>query len=127
MDSSSSGPEPQAGERVEIGGRTMLRPGFSLVGLTGIVFPTAPNAPAECLTVAVDWIGHGYTEEAGYPDGSLPLFVNVPVAHLTPAQAPQPPKVEPKPVKPASKFPHAKPAKPPGDEPEEERPKLRLV
>lgn len=84
------------GDRVEIGGRTMLRPGFSLVGLTGVIFPTAPNAPADAYTVAIDWIAHGYTAEAGYPDGSLPLFVNVSAPHLTPAAPPEEVTQEPK-------------------------------
>ena len=135
------------GDRVEIGGRTMLRPGFSLVGLTGIIFETAPNAPANCLTVAVDWIAHGYTAEAGYPDGSLPLFVNVPVPHLTPAAPPeevtQQPKpkfkprnelrpetlveVEPEP-QPEPETPSPPEAPPTEDEPEDPpRPRLRLV
>ncbi len=77
------------GERVEIAGRTMLRPGFSLVGLTGVVFAPAPNLPDGCLTVAIDWPAHGYNEESGYPDGSLPLFVNVPAAHLIDPDAPE--------------------------------------
>jgi hypothetical protein len=125
----------------------MLRPGFSLVGLTGIVFPTAPNAPAGCLTVAVDWLAHGYNEDSGYPDGSLPLFVNVPEAHLTPATDPEEPKPKPKfqsksqlraltetPDAP-EKAPEVRreverpvaPSKKSDDEPEGERPRLRLV
>ncbi|BCM90523.1 hypothetical protein IAD21_02377 [Abditibacteriota bacterium] len=70
------------GDRVEIGGRTMLAPGFSLVGLTGMVFPTAPNAPAGTVSVAIDWLAFDYTPENGYPDGSLPPVVNVPGDHL---------------------------------------------
>ena len=81
-------PELQLFQRVEIGGRTMLRPGFSLVGLTGVVFPTQPNAPAGCVTVAIDWPEHGYTPANGYPEGTLPAFVNVPVNHLTPKDEP---------------------------------------
>lgn len=118
-------PEWKFGDRVEIGGRTMLRPGFSLVGLTGIIFPNAPNSPAGCLTVAVDWVAHGYNEASGYPDGSLPLFVNVPAQHLTAAEAPAPPE-ETKPKKFESKK--AIDPKKGGDEPPSEgRPKLRLV
>jgi hypothetical protein len=60
----------------------MLRPGFSLVGLTGLVFPNAPNSPPGCATVVVDWLAHGYTPETGYPDGTLPPSVNVPIEHL---------------------------------------------
>lgn len=136
------------GDRVEIGGRTMLRPGFSLVGLTGIVFPTAPNAPAGCLTVAVDWVAHGYNEENGYPDGSLPLFVNVPEVHLLPAGEPEAPKPkakfqsksqfkeligkgdesedEPSPQAPQPEHNAPTPSKP-DDEPEGGRPRLRLI
>ncbi len=126
------------GDRVEIGGRTMLRPGFSLVGLTGVIFPSAPNVPDGCLTVAVDWPGHGYTEENGYPEGSLPLFVNVPAAHLTDADAPEELKPKPKweskselshhlqlgkveaPIEAAKKEPKE-------DDEGEMRPKLRLI
>ncbi len=95
-DSPTFAPTFKNGDRVEIGGRTMLRPGFSLVGLTGVIFPSAPNVPDGCLTVAVDWPAHGYNEENGYPDGSLPLFVNVPVAHLSDADAPEELKPKPK-------------------------------
>ena len=70
------------GARVRVGGRTMLRPGFSLVGLEGIVVPSAPNTPQGCLTVAVDWQAGGYTQENGYDTEGLPLFVNVPQEHL---------------------------------------------
>lgn len=75
-----SAPPPLS--RVEIGGRTMLRPGFSLVGLSGLVFPSAPNSPPGCATVVIDWQGHGYTPESGYPEGTLPPSVNVPIEHL---------------------------------------------
>ena len=81
-------PEFQLGQRVEIGGRTMLRPGFSLVGLTGVIFMTLPNTPAGCATVAIDWPEHGYTPANGYPEGTLPAFVNVPVNHLAPVETP---------------------------------------
>ncbi len=70
------------GDRVEIGGRTMLRPGFSLVGLAGMVLPSAPNAPSGTVAVAVDWLAFDYTEENGYPADSLPPVVNVPADHL---------------------------------------------
>lgn len=70
------------GTRVEIAGRTMLRPGFSLVGLTGMVYLQAPGAPAGCTTVIIDWKSHGYTPETGYPEDSLPPLVNVPTLHL---------------------------------------------
>jgi len=81
-------PEFQLGQRVEIGGRTMLRPGFSLVGLTGVIFMTLPNTPAGCATVAIDWPEHGYTPANGYPEGSLPAVVNVPAIHLSPVETP---------------------------------------
>ena len=69
------------GDRVLIGGRTMLRPGFSLVGLEAVVMPTFPNAPEGCVTVQIDWNHAGYDEEK-YDD--LPPFINVPMAHLEP-------------------------------------------
>lgn len=122
------------GDRVEIGGRTMLRPGFSLVGLTGVIFPGAPNVPDGCLTVAVDWPGHGYTEENGYPEGSLPLFVNVPAAHLSDADMPEEQKPKPKWESKSELKAHLGQVEPPeaaekpADEEEgESRPKLRLV
>ena len=59
----------------------MLRPGFSLVGLGGVVMPTAPNVPPNCTTVWVDWASAGYTE-----NDDLPPLVNVPSAHLEAAQ-----------------------------------------
>lgn len=133
------------GERVEIGGRTMLRPGFSLVGLTGVIFPSAPNVPDGCLTVAVDWPGHGYTEDNGYPEGSLPLFVNVPAIHLSEADAPEALKPKPKWESKSELSAHLGRAEAPDEAPEsglksvppvekpakddegESRPKLRLV
>jgi hypothetical protein len=60
------------GDRVLIGGRTMLRPGFSLVGLEGVLMPTFPNAPDGCATVQIDWKAAGYDEEK-YDD--LPPFI----------------------------------------------------
>ena len=74
----------QIGDKVVIGGRTMLRPGFSLVGFTGTIVESAPNAPAGTSTVQIDW------QEAGYKDDpTLPALVNVPSVHLSP---PEPPK-----------------------------------
>lgn len=70
------------GTRVEIAGRTMLRPGFSLVGLTGMVYLPAPGIPPGCTTVIINWAAHGYTPESGYPEDSLPPLVNVPTQHL---------------------------------------------
>ena len=96
----------------------MLRPGFSLVGLTGMVYLSAPGIPPGCSTVIVDWKAHGYTPENGYADDSLPPLVNVPTQHLTivDENAQAAPKAEP-----APKF------KPKKDDDEPERPKLRLV
>lgn len=94
------------GDRVVIGGRTMLRPGFSLVGLEGLVIPSAPHAPPGCLTVLIDWQSQGYENE----DGDLPFLVNIPSAHLEPLETqdedktapdePQPLRQEPQPSRP---------------------------
>ena len=99
------------GTRVEISGRTMLRPGFSLVGLTGMVYLTAPNIPPGCSTIIIDWKEHGYTPENGYADDSLPPLVNVPTEHLTVLDG-EKPEAKPEPKK---------------EDDEPERPKLRLV
>ncbi|MGI8757078.1 MAG: hypothetical protein ACR2MB_14735 [Acidimicrobiales bacterium] len=65
------------GQLVRIGGRTRLSPTFSLVGLTGIVIPTASGAPSGCVTVWVNW------QDAGYENlDELPPAVNVPQEHL---------------------------------------------
>ena len=121
------------GTRVEIGGRTMLRPGFSLVGLTGMVYLSAPGVPPGCTTVIVDWKAHGYTPENGYAEDSLPPLVNVPTLHLTIVGqgevAPAEPEVKPKFVPPKDRI---DPRKESGrdigkDDDEPERPKLRLV
>ena len=134
------------GDRVEISGRTMLAPGFSLVGLTGMVFPSAPNAPAGTVSVAIDWLAFDYTPENGYAEGSLPPVVNVPAEHLflieenpttlgvkKPVLKPDPNA----PKKPQLGIVHGgvEPAKPdehpaPSDESDDDeppRPKLRLV
>lgn len=65
------------GDTVIIGGRTMLRPGVSLVGLKGVVMPTAPNVPHGCTTLLIDWESQGYE-----PSDDLPNFVTIPTAHL---------------------------------------------
>lgn len=65
------------GDKVRIGGRTMLRPGFSLVGVTGRIVQSRYDAPPGTLAVWVDW------EESGYADQEdLPSVVNVPYIHL---------------------------------------------
>ena len=132
------------GTRVEIGGRTMLRPGFSLVGLTGMVYLPAPGIPPGCTTVIVDWKAHGYTPEAGYPDGSLPPLVNVPTPHLqittgeveTPEVQPKPKfvpradRIDPRTGRPADEgAPAPAEAATPDDKDDDEppRPALRLV
>lgn len=133
------------GDRVVIGGRTMLRPGFSLVGLEGIVMPLSPNVPPGCLTVLIDWQSQGYQNE----DGDLPLFVNIPTVHLEPAEEKtaqeelEPPRpilglVRPQPdgetatneePKKSSREEAEKsaPGQKPDEPDEEERPRLRLV
>jgi len=64
-------------DRVRIGGRTMLSPSVSLVGLTGRVVSSRADAPPGTVAVWVDW------EEGGYTDtDELPSVVNVPGQHL---------------------------------------------
>lgn len=64
-------------DRVRIGGRTMLSPTVSLVGLTGRVVSSRADAPPGTVAVWVDW------EEGGYTDtDELPSVVNVPGQHL---------------------------------------------
>ncbi len=129
------------GTRVEITGRTMLRPGFSLVGLTGMVYLPAPNIPPNCTTVIVDWLAHGYTPEAGYAEDSLPPLVNVPTLHLQivtgeveaqntepepkPKFVPRKDRIDPRTGKQAE--PTEEPAEEKGPDDEPERPALRLV
>jgi hypothetical protein len=100
------------GDKVVIGGRTMLRPGFSLVGLTGLIVTSRYDAPAGTRAVWVDW------EEGGYTDTEeLPSVVNVPEIHLSPVGAAQPP-------------PPAQPTQPPRQPPpveDGEAPRFRLV
>lgn len=87
------------GDRVEIGGRTMLSPTVSLVGVTGTIFPSMSNAPPGCLSVSVEWETNGFTEENGWDLDDLPVFVNVPSHFLTPIGEAEP-EPEPKPEKP---------------------------
>ena len=125
------------GTRVEIGGRTMLRPGFSLVGLTGMVYLPVPDIPPGCTTVIIDWKAHGYTPEAGYAEDTLPPLVNVPTEHLSvfegeveapevqpkPKFVPRPDRIDPRTGKPKDEG-EPEPTK---DDDEPERPKLRLI
>lgn len=63
-------------DRVRIGGRTMLRPGHSLVGHEGTVFAVGGWCPPGHAQIIVD---DEMVEEDG---GARVLLVNVPVAHL---------------------------------------------
>jgi len=63
-------------DRVRIGGRTMLRPGHSLVGREGTVFALGGWCPPGHAQIIVD---DEVVEEDG---GSRVMLVNVPVAHL---------------------------------------------
>ena len=128
------------GTRVEIGGRTMLRPGFSLVGLTGMVYLPAPGSPPGTTTVIVNWKAHGYTPENGYAEETLPPMVNVPTQHLTvfegevetpeikakPKFVPRPDRIDPRTGRPADQS-HPEVEKKSDDDEEPPRPTLRLV
>lgn len=63
-------------DRVRIGGRTMLRPGYSLVGREGTVFAVGGWCPPNHAQIIVD---EEVVEEDG---GARVLLVNVPLAHL---------------------------------------------
>ena len=134
------------GTRVEIGGRTMLRPGFSLVGLTGMVYLPAPGVPPGCTTIIVDWKAHGYTPENGYAEDSLPPMINVPTQHLDvfkgeveepevkakPKFVPRKDRIDPRTGKQVEESGEAEESAEPkkgekGDDDEPPRPKLRLV
>ena len=104
------------GDKVVIGGRTMLRPGFSLVGLTGLIVTSRHDAPAGTRAVWVDWEAAGYTEL-----DNLPSVVNVAEAHLRPADQSQPAQAQP--AQPQATRPSTQP--PPSEDDEE--PRLRLV
>ena len=79
----------QLNDKVVIGGRTMLSPTVSLVGLTGRVLSSRHDAPPGTIAVWVDW------EESDYADlEDLPSTVNVPNVHLEhfdPNQRDEPP------------------------------------
>lgn len=67
----------QLNDKVVIGGRTMLSPTISLVGLTGRVVSSRHDAPPGTIAVWVDWA------ESPYADmDDLPPVVNVPSPHL---------------------------------------------
>lgn len=132
------------GTRVEIAGRTMLRPGFSLVGLTGMVYLPAPGAAPGCTTIIVNWAAHGYTPANGYAEDSLPLLVNVPTQHLQiatgeapieavdaepqakPKFVPRADRIDPRTGRPADEGAPKVEDKPDEDD-EPQRPQLRLV
>ena len=125
----------ELGDKVTIGGRTMLRPGFSLVGLTGRIVASRYDAPPGTRAVWMDW------EEFGYDDPDLPQVVNVPSIHLQIADAPSAdvPNAAPESKSPLTSvsqpalLPTTAPAtksetiKPESEESEEERPRLRLI
>ena len=109
----------ELGDKVTIGGRTMLRPGFSLVGLTGRIVSSRADAPPGTLAVWMDW------QEFGYENlDELPPVVNVPSAHLALASHHE----SAPPVAPLSLSKSAtEQTEPPEDEEETERPKLRMI
>ena len=81
-------------DKVIIGGRTMLSPTISLVGLTGRVLSSRHDAPPGTIAVWVDW------DESPYADlEDLPSTVNVPGIHLEhfdPNKRDEPPPPPPK-------------------------------
>jgi len=67
----------QLNDKVLIGGRTMLRPGVSLVGLSGRIVSSRHDAPPGTIAVWVDW------DDSPYADwDDLPSTVNVPSIHI---------------------------------------------
>lgn len=65
--------EFKLGQKVVIGGRTMLSPTISLVGITGRIISSRHDAPPGTVAVLVDW------DESEYADvDNLPSSVNVP-------------------------------------------------
>ena len=82
-------PQFELNEKVTIGGRTMLSPTVSLVGLTGRVVSSRHDAPTGTIAIWVDW------DESEYKDlDDLPSTVNVPWQHVDfadPAKRPAPP------------------------------------
>ncbi|MDQ3814059.1 MAG: hypothetical protein M3347_08915, partial [Armatimonadota bacterium] len=70
------------GQKVVIGGRTMLRPGLSLVGMTGRIISSRYDAPPGTVAIWLDWEADGYTEE-DLEAHDLPRVVNVPEIHVS--------------------------------------------
>lgn len=68
-------------DKVIIGGRTMLRPGYSLVGKSGTVFALGSAHDDVCQVMVDDEIMEA-------PDGGqMALVVNVPIMYLTMVEA----------------------------------------
>jgi hypothetical protein len=67
----------ELGKKVVIGGRTMLSPTISLVGLTGRIISSRHDAPPGTVAILVDW---HESEYAGVDD--LPDTVNVPQEYV---------------------------------------------
>jgi len=111
----------ELGDKITIGGRTMLRPGFSLVGLTGRIVASRYDAPPGTRAVWIDW------EEFGYDDPDLPRVVNVPSIHLE-FEGAEEKKKNAKKAAPMKSVPLLQTAAP-EEKPEldEDRPKLRLI
>ena len=65
------------GDKVVIGGRTMLRPGLSLVGMTGRIVTSRYDAPSGTVAIWLDWEAAGYTDTT-----DLPPVANVPAIHV---------------------------------------------
>ncbi|HEX8551786.1 MAG TPA: hypothetical protein VF681_09550 [Abditibacteriaceae bacterium] len=119
-------------DRVRIGGRTMLRPGFSLVGHEATVFAIGGWCPPGHAQVIVD--GEVVEED----EGARVLLVNVPLEHLEliaprvekVEEAPHPFRPRLAPVQPEESaddpFDDA-PDTPPDDSPDDAPKGLRLV
>ncbi len=67
----------QLGQQVVIGGRTMLSPTISLVGVMGRIVSSRHDAPPATVAILVDW------DQSEYADvDDLPDTVNVPWQHV---------------------------------------------
>jgi hypothetical protein len=70
-------PHFELGTKVIIGGRTMLSPTISLVGVTGRICSSRHDAPPGTVAIWVDW------DESPYANlDDLPRTVNVPWQHV---------------------------------------------